>query len=243
MSEAHVPSQLRAPIKLIRRRLALVRSALGQDISQAGETTYLKGLIHEGFPHSLVDVGAYDGVLNSTSFAFVQSGWRAIMIEPLPKPFKWLSKTYANHPNVTCINKACSNTTGRQSLRLGEAGDTGMTATLCTDGDEWLPERRSRRAIDVAVDTLTNILAENAWPRDFGLLLIDSEGMDHEVLLGLDFTRFCPWIIVTEEYPWNASKHESKYQLLRGNQYTLRASLGCNTIWTSNTPSGVAWPS
>ncbi len=117
-----------------------------------------------------------------------------------------------------------------------------MTATLCTDGDEWFPERRNRRAIEVAVDTLTNILAENAWPRDFGVLLIDSEGMDYEVLLGLDFARFRPRIIVTEEYPWNPSKHENKYQLLRGNQYALRASLGCNTIWESNEPLAAARP-
>jgi FkbM family methyltransferase len=234
MSEVHLPSRVRVPFKLIQRRLALIRAALGGDVSQASETTYLKGLIHEGFPQSLVDVGAYDGVINSTSFAFVQSNFRAILIEPLPQPFKWLSKTYADHPNVTCINKACSNTTGRQSLRLGAAGGTGMTATLCTDGDEWFPERRNRQLIDVAVDTLTNILTENDWPRDFGLLLIDSEGMDFEVLLGLDFTRFRPRIVVTEEYHWNAKKHESKYQLLRENNYTLRTPLGSNTVWTSN---------
>ncbi|HVM95653.1 MAG TPA: FkbM family methyltransferase [Candidatus Acidoferrales bacterium] len=234
---ARIASPLHALVKRLRRRAALIRFALGGDISQAGEVTCLQSLVDSAFPRSLVDVGAYDGVLNSTSFAFARSGWRALMIEPLPKPFQWLAQTHASFPNVVCINRACSNTTGRQPLRLGAAGDTGMTATLCTDGDEWFPERQRLGTIEVAVDTLTNILAEQDWPQDFGFLLIDCEGMDYEVLLGLDFARYRPRVIVSEEYVWNKSKHDSKYRLLERQGYTLHAALGSNTIWRSTTDS------
>lgn len=104
-------------------------------------------------------------------------------------------------------------------------------STLCMDDNEWFQRHRSNKSIDVEVDTLTNVLAENDFPKDFSLLLVDAEGMDYEVLLGLDFDRFQPRIIVTEEYVSNPEKHSQKYQLLRDHHYILYREMGANTIW------------
>ena len=43
-----------------------------------------------------------------------------------------------------------------------------------------------------------------------GMLLIDAEGMDFEVLNGLDFDRYRPTIIVTEEYEFERAQTRSK---------------------------------
>jgi hypothetical protein len=55
--------------------------------------------------------------------------------------------------------------------------------------------------------------------------------MDYEALLGLEFSRFRPTIIVTEEYEWEPDKHAAKYGLLIRNRYTLVQKVGCNTVW------------
>jgi hypothetical protein len=66
------------------------------------------------------------------------------------------------------------------------------------------------------------------------MLLIDAEGMDYEVLQGLDFNRFRPRIVVTEEYISNPEKHHNKYRLLPDRDYTFYKMVGCNTFWIAN---------
>ncbi len=226
-----VLDESRAKIKLLKRSWALLRHAKGQDISQRGEWTYLKELILADYPPYLVDVGAYDGVLSSNSFAFIQLGWKAVLIEPLPGPFRLLSKTFEENSTVSCVNKACSNSVGTQKLFLSSAGEMGMTATLCADDNQWFKRHRSAKSIEVQVDTLTNILTACAFPKDFSLLLIDTEGMDYEVLLGLDFRLFAPRIVVTEEYLWNATKYQAKCDLLENSGYGCLRVIGSNAIW------------
>jgi hypothetical protein len=58
--------------------------------------------------------------------------------------------------------------------------------------------------------------------------------MDYEVLLGLDFTRYRPRLILTEEYPFNVAKHDAKYELLRDRGYQLKTVVNCNSLWIRN---------
>lgn len=49
--------------------------------------------------------------------------------------------------------------------------------------------------------------------------------------MALDFQRFRPRIVVTEEYIFEPEKHNAKYPLLLDNGYSFVTLLGCNTIW------------
>lgn len=224
-----LPARVKAliPPKLKRQIITMMNI----DTSQHGEVSYLTELISEDFPRYLVDVGAHDGITTSNSRFLIVQGWEAIMIEPLPKVFELLQETYHKNHNVRCVNKACSNVVGTQRLFVGADGERGFTSTLCTDNDDWFDKSRTNRSMDVEVDTLTRILSSNAFPKDFSLLCIDAEGMDYEVLLGLNFELFEPRIIVTEEYTANLKKLNSKHQLLMENNYVLCRQLGVNTIW------------
>ena len=55
--------------------------------------------------------------------------------------------------------------------------------------------------------------------------------MDYEVFLGLNFGRFNPRIIVSEEYSQNTMKHTRKHALLRDVGYTFWVKVGCDEIW------------
>lgn len=201
------------------------------DGSQAGEVSYLGHLMDESFPKYLVDVGAHDGRSLSNSYPFIQAGWHGLLVEPLPKVFESLTKTHSGNPNIRCINKACSNTTGTLPLYVGYDGDMGMLSTLCEDDTPWFRTVRTTHVLPVEVDTLTNMLTAYKFPQDFSLLLIDAEGMDYEVLLGLDLNRFQPRIIVTEQYLQNRAKHNARFHLLIDNGYVLCNLIGCNYIF------------
>ncbi|MEZ4555834.1 MAG: FkbM family methyltransferase [Caldilineaceae bacterium] len=201
--------------------------------SQYGETAILRKLLrHHPRPY-LVDVGAHDGRSWSNSRGFMLRGWHGILVEPLPKVFTQLAYIYRNNPKATCLNLACTDRSGQQPLYVGTDGDIGMGSTLCEDDNEWFADMRGDTAITVRTETLTGVLNQADWPQDFALLLVDAEGMDYEVLCGLDFSRYQPSVIVTEEYVANPAKHQAKYDLLRTNGYRLHQVTveGANAVW------------
>lgn len=226
-----IPSELRFAINRQRQSL---RRVFGGDGTQFGEATLLSKLIKPDFPQYLVDVGAYDGVLQSNSLPFIKQGWHGVLVEPHPRIFSVLERTHGGNPRVRCVNKAVSAEIGVAQFLLGEGGDTSMTSTLCSDDNELLNARRSGQSIPVQTDTLTNLLSEAGFPRDIGFLSIDTEGMDYEVLSALDFERFVPRIVVSEDYPLNVDKHNKKYRLMLDNEYALYTMSGCNSVWIRN---------
>lgn len=228
-----VPSETRRA--LARQRHAL-RGWLGGDTSQFGEGRLLRALLPPGAPRWVVDVGAYDGVTYSLSYPLIRRGWQALLIEPNPAAFRLLAARHARNPRVRCLPTACGDQPATAALFVDANGPTGQEATLCTDDNPLLNARRGRHTLPVPVDTLTNLLAAHGAPARFGLLAVDAEGLDYEVLRGLDFERFSPLVIVTEDYPENAPKHLAKNQLLRDRGYTLNATAGCNALWTSRRP-------
>lgn len=204
------------------------------DPSQAGEAKILMKIFGNNYAGYLVEIGAHDGSSLSNSSLLIEAGWKALLIEPLPGPFSKLAKKYSQNQKVTCLNIAISNLSGVQKFYVGADGPEGMMSTLCDEDNAWFTHAKSGSAIDVQVDTLTNMLAKRSLPKDFDLLLIDTEGMDYECLLGVDFDQICPRVIVTEIYEWNQEKHAKKETLLRQKGYTLFKMVGCNTIWVKN---------
>ena len=153
-------------------------------------------------------------------------------MEPLPLPFQQLEHLYSDRENVTTLCLACSDKMGDASLFIGTDGVIGMGSTLCKDENAWFDTHRSSQTLTVKTDTLTNILADADPPRNFGLLLIDAEGMDYEVLLGLDFSLWKPEIVVSEEYVVSPQKQIDKYTLLVNNGYILYTVIkGTNAVW------------
>jgi FkbM family methyltransferase len=213
----------------VKQRLIELRRQITQDTSQHGESAYLRTLVSPDSPPYVVDVGAYDGRTMSNSYYFIQKlGWKGLLVEPLPANFELLTALYKDKPSVICVNKAISDSAGIQKLYVGTHGSV---STLCTDDHEWFREHRTEQTIDIETDTLTNLLSQHQFPKDISLLSIDTEGLDYEVLTSLDFSRFQPRVIITEEYGGNPDKLKKKHQLLIDNGYRLVNTLATNTIW------------
>lgn len=208
------------------------RAAVTLDSSQSGEAILLQRLAAElNCQEFIVDIGANDGVTISNSLPFVRAGWRAILIEPAPAVFRKLKGNHGRRENVACLQLACSDRPGEAELFIGSDGEEGFLATLCRADNEWFQQARGSHSVRVKTDTITNVLRDHGAPTRPGMLLVDCEGLDYEVLQGLDFSAFRPTIIATEEYEWEPLKHAAKYALLIQNGYSLVQKIGCNTIW------------
>jgi FkbM family methyltransferase len=198
------------------------------DTSQHGETSVVIDLVRPDDPHFVVDVGANNGVFLSNSRALILREWNGLLIEPFSSAFVELESLYAESPNVTCVRIACSDQPGTAKLFVG-SDEPGQMSTLSSDPVLQLSVRSDHEQVEV--ETLTNVLREHDAPRDISLLSVDAEGLDYEVLSGLDFDQFQPRMILTEEYPQSPEKHMQKHFMLNEKGYTLYGQYGCNTLW------------
>jgi FkbM family methyltransferase len=184
------------------------------DVSQHGEAGILAALVEADWPRYLVDVGAHDGRSLSNSYPFLQQGWAGVLVEPLPAAFERLESLYRDRPDVRCVQAACASTEGEMPLAVGDDAPLAMTSTLRAGGE---------RGVTVTVLTLSSLLEECGAPPDFSLLLVDAEGTDREVLSGLDFDRWRPRVVVTEDRATD---------LLSARGYVLYTVVGgVNSIW------------
>jgi FkbM family methyltransferase len=206
----------------------LIKYTLLRDTTQHGEFNLMRKLAGKGGSKVVVDVGANDGFYGSNSFPFVARGWRAVLIEPHPAAFAKLKKLHEGKPNVTLLNLACADKPGQLPLWIGKDGDDGTLATLCTDDHPQFREARTEKSVLVPVERLDKVLAEQKIPHDFAALSIDTEGMDYEVLLGLDLKVWRPRVIVTEDYE---PKDAKKAELLRAAGYVHAGQLTANAFW------------
>jgi FkbM family methyltransferase len=202
-----------------------------EETSQAGEVTELRRILPANTPRLVVDIGAHDGRFLSNSYSYIASGWRGVLIEPMPEVFQRLVANHQRHPHALCVNVACGATRSVAKLFVGADGDLGQNSTLSTDDNEWMRAQRTNRSIDVRVEPISQVLMDAGILGDIGLLLVDCEGMDLEALQGLDPSTHRPWVVVTEQYAQNPGKETAKAALLRSWGMQFHTTVGCNDMW------------
>jgi len=219
----------------INRGKSLLKKTKKKEKIQRLNYTYLKSL-DLGDEDFFVDVGAHNGVSISNSYAFIKKGWKAISIEPNPHVFKDLKKNLKGY-KVKFVKKAVSDTVGKTKFYFDKTGFLasrkkgsksnklkGMRSTI----QPKLFDEMSDNYIIVEVDTLTNILDKHKAPKNISILSVDTEGLDYEVINGLDFNKYKPKVILTEDYVGTKNK---KYKLLRSKGYKHINQDGINSVW------------
>jgi FkbM family methyltransferase len=206
-----------------------VEQHLMVDYPQYGQALILHQLITTDTPRILVDIGAHDGISGSNSRSLLEQGWRGLLVEPLPAIFAHLRDNSRSLHQVTCVQAACSDRDGTASIYIGKDGGAGQMSSLSRD-PSILPNL-SEKSVNVPTVTLSTLFAKYAIPKDFGVLLIDTEGWDLTVLRGLESAPSRPRIIVTEDF---VSTNPEKYLLLSKLQYRCTGNWGSDSIWVSD---------
>jgi FkbM family methyltransferase len=206
----------------------LLKFLFRRDTTFRGEFSAIGAALPADAAKYVVDVGANDGFYGSNSYPFIARGWEALMIEPDPRPFAALSKRFAGNPRVQCLNLACADKPGELPLRLGQ---DASHSSLVDEFNPALHGASTGESVTVQVERLADVLARHRFPSRFGVLSIDTEGMDLEVLRGLDLGQWRPQVIFTEDF---APKDAEKAALLQSHGYRLIGPVDSNTLWKAD---------
>lgn len=146
--------------------------------------------VKEGF---YIDVGANDPVVDSVTKWFYEQNWTGINIEPSRDYYERLSKDRARDINL-CLG--AGNKKGK--LTFYNFKDTGLSTT-----DETFAKRHSSAGLkvekeEIEVETLCEICDEYANNKEIHFLKIDVEGAEKQVIDGMNFAKYRPWIVVVE---------------------------------------------
>jgi FkbM family methyltransferase len=140
-----------------------------------------------------VDVGACDPNHASLTKHFYENNWHGINIEPGAV----FEKLPPARPRDINLNVAASDVAG--NLNFTEFPDSqplgAVSATMIEPAKAFAAGKYERT---VEAKPLREILAEHATGKTIDFMSIDVEGHEREVILGNDWTRFRPRVLVIE---------------------------------------------
>lgn len=138
-----------------------------------------------------VDVGAFHPEIDSVTKWFYDQGWSGMNLEPVSEMFAVLE---AARPRDTNIRVAASAVAGTATMAV-VADSMGLSSleVAVVEANVALPVRLEQ----VELRPLRELL-EPYSGQDIHFLKIDAEGSEHDVLVGMDFVRFRPWVVIVE---------------------------------------------
>jgi FkbM family methyltransferase len=139
----------------------------------------------------LVDVGACQK-MGSNTWGFLEMGWRGVVIDADYTKTERL-KEDAKGLDVEIVISGVSDRICE--MPLFENQNSGSSSFI----PDWDCAGRTGRKMMVWMRKLAHILDEKNVPKDFDYLSIDTEGMDHLILVALfEGSEYRPQIIVSE---------------------------------------------
>lgn len=148
------------------------------------------GQVKNGF---YIDVGANDPVEHSVTKAFYDAGWRGISIEPLPS---FHQAFLAQRPRDINLAIAAGAENGELTL-YDVPAVRGWASPEASVAELHRSEGHEVAEITVPVRTLASVCEEHV-DGEIHFLKIDVEGFEGEVIRGMDFRRWRPWVLVIE---------------------------------------------
>ena len=140
-----------------------------------------------------IDVGANDPVEHSVTKSFYDAGWSGISIEPLPVYHQAFLEQRPRDVNLAIAAGAVDGELTLYDVPAvrGWASPEESVAELHRSEGHEVAE------VTVPVRTLAAVCAEHVQG-EIHFLKIDVEGFEGEVLRGMDFARWRPWVLVIE---------------------------------------------
>ncbi|MDL2307138.1 FkbM family methyltransferase [Desulfovibrio sp. OttesenSCG-928-C06] len=145
-----------------------------------------------------VDVGCSDPLFMSVTNFFYSRGWSGINVDPRPEAMHKYDGVRSRDINC-CLALSSENAT-----KPFWVCKNGNLSTMDKDTVERLikfpPNGNALYFIETSMDarTLTSLLDEHRPDGDIHFLKVDVEKHEKEVLQGMDFNKYRPWMLVVE---------------------------------------------
>jgi FkbM family methyltransferase len=140
-----------------------------------------------------IDIGANHPVFHSVTKLFSERGWRGINVEPSQVVFQLLAE---DRPRDINLNVGLGSSVGMMTFY--EATERHGWSTFRPElSEHYRGQGVAIAEVSVPVTTLAKVCEEHV-DRTIDFLKIDAEGFEREILLGADFSRWRPRILVIE---------------------------------------------
>jgi FkbM family methyltransferase len=163
--------------------------------AQRFEDLYLMRCFGERTEGFYIDIGSGHPVYDNVSFGFYLNGWRGITVEPNP----WLARlSRAVRPRDRHVEALVGSACGQATFYL--VREFHGLSTMDQDHAQAALTRfgKSADAITAPLTTLSALCVAEQVPASFEFLKVDVEGAEPAVLLGGDWRRFRPKVVVVE---------------------------------------------
>jgi FkbM family methyltransferase len=180
-------------------------------ISQDLFALYFSQFSKDGF---FVEIGAADGFYLSNTFSLEISGWKGIIVEPLPSCHKKIRE------RKCYIDLRCVYEKSNYKLIFEDVLDypelSGVTEDLEQDGNESL--RKNSKKLKVDTITLNDLLDEYKAPNKINYISVDTEGSEYKILKNFNFKKYDVEIF-TIEHNFIEGKRNKIFELMLANNY------------------------
>ena len=189
--------------------------------SQHSEDVYLWNYIHKNnleTPNLIVELGACDGLESSNSRLFIDNGWNAHLVEANPDYYAKLFKLYSENAKVNTVNAAIIST----QLDGGVVPFTIYPDHLNHSGIHKFPK------FNPNVQIYINTTNYNSMPNNIGILSIDIEGLDTEIVIDMMLSKNLPEFVIVESNDMKERRDQIELLIC---EYDLINVLNVNTVW------------
>lgn len=152
-----------------------------------------------------VDVGAAHPVIHNVTYSLYLSGWRGINVEPMAAEAEMLRST---RPDDVTHQLAVGASEGSVVIHTGPSENRGATTARSDIADRYRSQGQTFVTETVEMVRLDTLL-ESAGLVEIHVLKIDVEGLEKEVLEGIDLTSYRPWVLVVESTRPNSTEDTS----------------------------------
>jgi FkbM family methyltransferase len=146
-----------------------------------------------------IDVGSYSPIWCSLTYHFYQRGWSGVNIEPNPSQFREFP---LERPRDINLNVGLSDRAGKRTF-FAIPDEPGLSTFVPEQAEQYRGEGRTVVEHRLAVLTLADVCARHVQG-EIDILSVDVEGHERAVLLGGDWQRWRPRVLVIEATrPWS----------------------------------------
>jgi FkbM family methyltransferase len=197
-------------------------------------------------PLTYLDVGAYDPVFDSNTYALYRAGGHGVLVEPNPAKIDRLEKVRPRDKTLNVgVGLSAQPTTGDYYMIAGQSA--GLLNTFSKEDAEELQRKSPGRQVIEKVLKMPLLNINTIMQEHLGgapnFLSIDTEGMDFDILKTLDFERLRPDVICVETLAVGGDAvNVDVLRLLESKRYSARGATFVNTIFVDDRHLGVPGP-
>jgi FkbM family methyltransferase len=197
-------------------------------------------------PATYLDIGAYDPVFDSNTYALYRAGGHGVLVEPNPAKIARLEKIRPRDKTLNAgVGLSAQPTTGDYYVIAGPSA--GLLNTFSKEEVEDLQRKNPAQKVIEKVLKMPLLNINTIMQEHLGgapnFLSIDTEGMDLDILKTLDFDRFRPDVICVETLGVGGDTvNVDILHLLESKRYSARGAKFVNTIFVDDRHLSIPGP-